>query len=51
MRRHEELGNDLSESDVIARRDAPVDAQPDLAKAAGLAYRFATLDGARDGSL
>ena len=39
------FGHDLSESDVIARRDAAVAAQPDLAKAAGLAYRsFATLD-------
>jgi len=39
------FGHDLSESDVIGGRDAAVAAQPDLAKAAGLAYRsFATLD-------
>lgn len=39
------FGHDLSEFDVIARRDAAVAAQPDLAKSAGLAYRsFATLD-------
>jgi hypothetical protein len=39
------FGHDLSEPDVIARRDAAIAAQPDLAKVAGLAYRsFSTLD-------
>lgn len=39
------FGHDLSESDLIARRDAAVSAQADLAKVAGLAYRsIASLD-------